>query len=294
MKRLFVAFTLVLVLLASGAITAKEINDPLATEAGEVKFGEANIEYFSQGKGPVVVLLSGRALDVGYLEPLARALAQSGYRAVRINRRGGGKSTGSFENLTYHTHASDAVGVIRSLNVQSVTVLGHAVGNRVARTLDSDYPELVTSVVLLGAGGKVDAEPETDKATSKLFKPHATDDEISEGMKYMVGDPANSEAVWRIIKPSRYTNPDAIKSEASITTPLAEWWAPPGETPYLAVQGLRDMSAPPANARLLKEDLAERMTLVELPEAGHLALVENPDEVATAIVSFLNQLASGK
>jgi pimeloyl-ACP methyl ester carboxylesterase len=66
-------------------------------------------------------------------------LATSGYRAVRINRRGGGKSTGSFEHPTYHTHATDAVGVIRSLNVQSVTVLGHAVGNRVARTLDSDY-----------------------------------------------------------------------------------------------------------------------------------------------------------
>ncbi len=47
-----------------------------------------------------------------------------------------------------------------------------------------------------GAGnleGKVDAEPETDKATSKLFKPNATDAESSEGMKYMVGDPANSE-----------------------------------------------------------------------------------------------------
>jgi pimeloyl-ACP methyl ester carboxylesterase len=281
-----------MVLLASCATTAKEGKDPMAVEAGEVKVGDASVEYFSQGKGPVVVLLSGRALDVGYLEPLALALAQSGYRAVRINRRGAGKSAGPFANVTYHTHAADAAGVIRSLHVQRATVLGHAVGNRIARTIDSDYPELVTSVVLLGAGGKVDAEPETDKATSKLFKPNATDEEISEGMKYMVGDPANSEAVWQVIKPSRYTNPDAIKSEASITTLLAEWWAPPGKTPYLAVQGLRDMSAPPANARLLKEDLGERMTLIELPEAGHLALVENPDEVAAAVVSFLNQLAS--
>jgi pimeloyl-ACP methyl ester carboxylesterase len=263
----------------------------LAVETGQVKAGNVNIEYFSQGKGPAVVLLSGRALDVGYLKPLADKLAQSGYRAVRINRRGSGKSTGPLEDITYHTHAADVASVIRHLELKPATVLGHALGNRIARTVDADYPDLVASVVLLGAGGKVDAAPETDKSTSKLFKPDVTDEEIMEGMKYMVGDPANSASVWQIIKPSRYTNPDAIRSEASITTPVAEWWAPSGKTPYLAVQGLRDMSAPPENARLLKQDLGARMTLIELPEAGHLALVENPDEVASAVVSFLRQMS---
>jgi pimeloyl-ACP methyl ester carboxylesterase len=120
-----------------------------------------------------------------------------------------------------------------------------------------------------------------------MFSPDATDSEIMGGMKYMVGDPANSERVWQIIKPSRLTNPATLKSEASMVTPIDDWWAPPGDTPYLVVQGMRDKSAPPENARMLKQELGERMTLVELPEAGHLAPVENPNEVANAVVSLL-------
>jgi hypothetical protein len=63
-------------------------------ETGIVKLADSNIEYFSRGEGQPIVLLPGGTLTVGYLDGLADALANAGYRVVGINFRGSGKSTG--------------------------------------------------------------------------------------------------------------------------------------------------------------------------------------------------------
>jgi len=112
---------------------------------GVIKLKDSNIEYFSEGKGQPIVLLPGGSLTVGYMEGLSHALAKAGFQAVRINFRGSGKSTGSGEGVTLHTLAND--------------VAGHAFGNRVARMLAADHPELVHSVILFAAGGKVPPKP---------------------------------------------------------------------------------------------------------------------------------------
>ena len=261
----------------------------LNAETNIVKTGNTQIEYFTQGQGDTILLLSGRGLDVGYLENLAISLASKGYRAIRINRRGAGKSTGVLDNINYHIHADDVANVVKSLGIKKVNVLGHALGGRIARVFAADYPELASSVILMPASGKVQGDPEEAKATSKLFVPNATEAEIMNGMQFMVGDPKESQRVWDIIKPSTLIDrPLVLKSEASMKTPLEEWWAPEGTTPYLVVQGLKDKSAPPKNAQLLKEELGERVSIVELPQAGHLAPVEYPNEVASAIISLLN------
>lgn len=101
-------------------------------ETGIVKLGDAKIEYFSQGRGEAVVLLPGGSFDVGYLEPLAAKLAEAGYRAVRVNPRGAGKSTGPGKGVTYHTYAADVAGVIQSLQLKPANVVGHAFGSGTA------------------------------------------------------------------------------------------------------------------------------------------------------------------
>ncbi len=246
-----------------------------------------SIEYFSQGNGEVIVLFSGRGLTVGYLEPLATKLAESGYRTIRINRRGAGKSIGLYEGIDYHTHAADAKKVLEKLNIKSASIMGHALGGRIARVFASDFPTIASNVILIPASGKVAGDPEEAKITGKMFTPNATHEEIMAGMQFMVGNPTNSERVWEVIASSKLTNPEALKSEATLYNPIEEWWAPNGDTPYLVVQGLKDKNAPPENATLLKKDLGDRMTLVELPEAGHLSTVEFPTEVAEAITNYL-------
>ena len=172
-------------------------------QEGMVKLTDSNIEYFSQGHGETIVLLPFGGLTVGYLRGLSQDLADAGYRVVRINFRGSGKSTGSGEGITLHTLANDVAGVILALKLGQVNIAGHAFGNRVARTLAADHPEMVQTVILFAAGGKVPPKPDGEHALATIFNPASTDAEVLKEMKYMVGDPADIPIVWETINPSR-------------------------------------------------------------------------------------------
>ena len=267
-----------------------ELNMPPASppaQEGMVKLTDSNIQYFSQGQGKPIVLLPFGGLTVGYMADLSQRLADAGYRVIRINFRGSGKSTGSGEGITLHTLAQDVAGVIESLNLGPVNVGGHAFGNRVARTLAADRPEIVQSVILFAAGGKVPPKPPGERALQTIFNPASTDADILKEMKYMVGDPAEIPMAWQAIKPSRAPEVAGLQKTAMNNTPLKEWWAPPGKMKYLILQGTEDQIALPENGELLKEELGVRATLVSFPGAGHLLLVTEPKKVVAAVVSFL-------
>jgi len=52
------------------------------------------------------------------------------------------------------------------------------------------------------------------------------------------------------------------------------------------IQGIKDEAAPVENGRLLKEELGERVTVVDIPNAGHLQPREAPGPVADAVIAF--------
>jgi pimeloyl-ACP methyl ester carboxylesterase len=62
----------------------------------------------------------------------------------------------------------------------------------------------------------------------------------------------------------------------------------------LVIQGLDDITAPPANGRDLKRAFPARVRLVDLERAGHALLLERPTEIAQAVVSFLRANKIGK
>ncbi len=270
-------------IIASGPSVADEAN-------GLAQLTSATIEYFSEGNGPAVVMLSGRGLDVGYLSSLSHELSVSGYRAIRINRRGAGKSTGNLDDLDYHIHADDVAGVLTALGVEKASLFGHALGNRVAQAFADGHPDMTTSVILSPAAGPVQGDPADDAVTNKMFAPKASDEDIAAGMELMVGDPANSEWIWDIVSASKITDPATLRAETTVNEPLEDWWAKPGKAPYLILQGLKDRQSPPENARLMRERLGDRATVVEFPEAGHLFVIESADKAASAIRAFLNAL----
>jgi pimeloyl-ACP methyl ester carboxylesterase len=229
----------------AGAASAQNAAPTGSVTEGVIKLPDSNIEYFSQGQGEAVVLLPGGSLTVGYMEGLAQALAEAGYRAVRVNFRGAGKSNGSGTGITLHTLAADVAGVIQALKLQPANVAGHAFGNRVARTLAADQPELVRSVILFAAGGKVPPKPAAAHALRIIFDPKSSERQVLEAMKYMVGNPADIAMVWQILKPCRAPRAAGIEYEAAKATPLADWWAPPGKQKYLVLQGMDDQAALP-------------------------------------------------
>jgi len=116
------------------------------------------------GEGQPVVLLPGLGRAPSDLAPLADILANAGYSVLLPEPRGIGASRGPLEGLTLHDLATDVATLLERWTAGPATIVGHAFGNRIARTLAADWPGLVSAVVLLSSSGKVQPTPEIVEA----------------------------------------------------------------------------------------------------------------------------------
>lgn len=257
---------------------------------GEAEVGDARIEFLLEGAGDAVVLIPGGGLDASYFEDLARRIAGAGFRAVAVNPRGVGASKGRLEGLTLHTLAGDVAAVIEALGSGPAHVVGHGFSNRVARCLAVDRPELVRSVILLAGVGLIAPEPRVVRALQAWFGQDTTEADCLEATKQLVADPAAAQQVFRQVR--RWPTAAAAQRAADRATPEDAWVEPRSQVSFLIVQGLKDPVAPPEHGHAFRERLGPRVHVADIPDAGHLVFLEQPEPVVEAIVSFLRQQAA--
>jgi len=245
--------------------------------------GDAEIEVIVRGeKGPLIVMLPSGGRGASDFDFLAKDLSQAGWRSAAVNPRGAAGSKGPMEDITLHTYAKDVSEIIKSLDGIPSAVLGHAFGNRVARCVAADYPELVRCLVLLAAGGKVPIPPETIEAMGKLRKglsAHDTRSALKVAFFAKVSDPAAwMTGFW----------PDSVKANRAAvgSTPLDDWWSG-GEGPVLVIQGKEDRCALPENGYALKAEFGDRVTVVDIDNAAHALLPEQPELIAETVINYL-------
>src|SRR5262250_370012 len=244
----------------------------------------ATLECTIYGSGTPVVLLANAGCSTGYFDDLARMLAAGGLQAISVNMRGTGESRGSLDGITVHDLAADVAAVLEAVDCGPAHLVGHAFGNRIARCLAVDRPSLVRSVTLLAAGGLIG--PATPLGTS--FR-NATEAKMNgSGCVTTLGarwlSPASDPKVLEQVEcwPAVHT----AHLATSRNVPLEYWWSA-GTAPLLVMQGLDDEAAPPGNGHALREQLGERVRVVDLPHAGHFLLLEQPEAVARAVSEFL-------
>ena len=164
-------------------------------------------------------------------------------------------------------------------------VLGHAFGNRVARCLAADRPALVRAVILLAAGGLITPSTPLGTAFRDAGDAKRTGIEcVTLGARWLsaVSDPSVLRTVecWPMVHIAQLAT--------SRRTAVEDCWAG-GTAPLLVIQGLDDEAAPPGNGRALRDQLGERVTLVDIPCAGHFLVLEQPEAVFAAVRSFIER-----
>lgn len=205
---------------------------------------------------------------------LAASVVEAGFEAVPVTLTADGVTT-------LHDLAAQAARALGDAGPPAHLV-GHALGNRIARCLAADRPDLVRSVTLLAAGGKVPPDPEAGEALRNCFNGLSPDDHLN-AVATAFFAPGNDPSVWR----DGWDGALAwAQSEAVHATNVDDWWTA-GTAPVLVIQGLDDRVAPPGNGRELVDRLGARARLVELPNAGHALLPEQPEAIARAVLEFL-------
>jgi pimeloyl-ACP methyl ester carboxylesterase len=259
-----------------------------------VDHGSARIEVISQGSGPVIVILPSLGRGAEDYNVVAALLAGDGFRVLRPQPRGVGRSTGPMAGLTLHDFAADIAAVIEHEGTGPAVVVGHAYGHFVARTLATDRPELVRGVVLAAASaGKVppgvhepSVSPEVREAIEKSGDLSLPEADRLRYLQLAFFAPGHDPHVWLT-----GWHPDTEKAEniASRATPVDEWFAC-GTTRILDLQAENDAVAPRKFAGVLKAALGDRVTVVVIPNAGHALVPEQPEAMVQAIAKFVNTL----
>lgn len=123
------------------------------------------IYYKDWGEGPAVTFSHGWPLSSDMWDGQMLFLAQNGFRAIALDRRGHGRSTQAFTGNDMNGYADDLAAVIESLDLKDVTLVGHSTGGgEVARYIGRRGTARVAKAVLIAAVPplllKSDANPE--------------------------------------------------------------------------------------------------------------------------------------
>jgi len=250
-----------------------------------IEVGGATLECTLCGSGTPVVLLANAGCSTGYFDDLARVLAAGGLQTISVNMRGTGESRGSLDGRTLHDLALDVAGVLEAMDCGPAHLVGHAFGNRVARCLAADRPSLVRSVTVLAAGGLIGpATPlGANFRNATVVKMNGSDCVTVLGAHWL--SPASDPKILAQVE----CWPAMLVAHLATSRGVAleDWWGA-GTAPLLVIQGLDDEVAPPGNGHALREQLGERVRVVDLPHAGHFLVLEQPQAVARAVSEFLD------
>jgi pimeloyl-ACP methyl ester carboxylesterase len=251
-----------------------------------IKTGTSTIEVFSIGSGPTVVLLPSLGRGAADFAELAPSLAAKGYRVLRPEPRGIGRSTGPMTGNTLHDLAADIAAVILEENAAPSVVAGHAFGNKVARTLAADRPDLVRAVIILAGAGRA-AIPEDVRIAIHASGDLARSDEERLGhLRKAFFAPGSDPRVWL---GGWHPATKAMEYDAERATPPDDFITA-GRAPILDLQAADDTVVPPENRLDLKNEVGDRVTIAVVARAGHALLPEQPQAVADAIHRYIASL----
>ena len=259
---------------------------PTQGEQKNVAGAAGSIRYYTSGpaSAQVVALIPSFARSASDFNELVGNLNRGGYRTVAIQPRGIDGS--ELPNLqgTLHDYAKDLRAALDNEGIdEPVVVLGHAFGNRIARTFASDFPERTRGLILLSAGGR---EPAPSEASNKVLL----------AMLRIAPEARRRQAISEAFFSPGISVPDywirgwyplagIAEQIAGAATPYEEW-GPGGDGPILVLQPEDDALAPGAGTRLQAE-LPGRVQVHRMPRTGHAILPERPHEVAKTVIRFM-------
>lgn len=236
-----------------------------------------------------VVLLHAFPLHSGMWTRQIAALEKS-HRVIAVDYRGLGKSGPPPEASALDLLAGDVRALLQHLRVERAAVAGLSMGGYLSFELYRQAPGLFRGLALCDT--KAGADTDEGKAGREKFAQTALErglgwvaDEMIPKLLKASPDPAVVKEVRRLIQDGTPAGvaaaqrgmarrPDSTPTLAKITCPA------------LVIVGEGDTLTPPAESEKLAKGI-KGAHLVKVPEAGHLANLENPEAFNAALVKFV-------
>ncbi len=244
----------------------------------------------------VLVLLHAFPLGARMWEPQL-ALAEEGWHVVAPDLRGfnGGRLQGAAA-MTMEDYASDVADLLQTLGVRHAVIGGLSMGGYVTLALYRRAPELFRGLVLADTRAEADT-PEGRLGRERMIALARTagaagiaDDMLPRllGATTHATRPATGPLVRGLIQSNA---PDVIAAalHAMMTRSDSTHLLPSVTAPTLVLVGEEDVLTPPPLSASMATAISDA-ELVVLPQAGHLASLEQPQLFNAAVARFLHRL----
>jgi 3-oxoadipate enol-lactonase len=263
----------------------------------------ARLHVIDEGarRDPPLLLLHAGIADARSWEGVVPSLIEAGYRVVRFDARGAGRTES--EDVPF-SRVADALAVLDALGIERAALVGNSMGGMTAIDAAISAPERVAAVVGVAAGlGGFDggateleermfaemealdnADPPDPAAIADIDirvwvdGPGQPPDRVSPRIRDLVRemDSASFTPGHETGRPIRLDPPAAERLDEL-------------RCPVLVVAGDVDVSEVAATARHI-EATAPSARAVVLPNVAHMIGMEAPDDLARLIVDFLGPL----
>ncbi len=255
------------------------------------------LHYDDVGPGPVVVLLHGFPFDNTMWEYQKGAIG-SEYRLLTPDLRGHGRSPVPDGPYTIDGMADDVMETLDDLQIRAPFVLGGlSLGGYLALSIVDRFPHRLRGLILMDTRAAADA-PEAARLREETAREVERTGNIApvvQGMLPRLFSPVSrarrADLVARVQKQMLGTSPPGIANTLRALARRPDRTATLGRIacPTLVLGGADDVISPPDEMRRLAEAIPGA-GLVTIPEAGHLAPLENPEPANAAILEFLQPL----
>jgi 3-oxoadipate enol-lactonase len=245
--------------------------------------------YEDVGSGEAIVLLHAFPLRGSMWQPQIEFL-QNNYRVIVPDLRGFGASGVSEGPVLMQQFAADVLALCDKLGIEQFILGGLSMGGYIAFALLRSAPERVNALILADTKAAADtaegqAGRETnarlveeqgvlalaDKVLPGLVAPHASE-ELRTSLRQIIA--ANQpEGIAGALR-GMAMRPDSFETLRA------------AQIPTLIIVGSADGLTPPAEAHAM-QDVVRGSRMIEIPGAGHLSNLEQPEAFNVALRSFL-------
>jgi pimeloyl-ACP methyl ester carboxylesterase len=255
------------------------------------------LAYDDHGPGPVVVLLHGFPLDRSMWSAQETSVG-SIYRVIAPDLRGHGETAAPEGIYTMEAMADDVLELLDALQINEPIVLGGlSMGGYVALAMMARYPERVRGLMLMDtrAGADTPEGAQNREELARQVEAEGKTGMVVAGMLPRLFSEFTQQNRGELLAPIRQVM-ERTPARA-IAGALRGMAARPDRTaelsrisvPTLVLVGADDVISPPEEARAMAAAIPNA-TLAVIPNAGHLAPLENPAAADAAILGFLESL----
>lgn len=205
-----------------------------------------------------------------------------GYNLIALDLPGHGRSEGSASDLI-SVYSEFVWNFAQALGISQFVLAGHSMGGAIALEFASAYPNVLKGLIIVDSGARLRVDPSTLEILSRGEHPVGN-------VKYFYSTKVSDTLLEQAIEEMKTVPPEVYLADFTACNGFNIMDRLKGiNLPTLIICGEDDQMTPVKYSQYLADELRQSSVSI-IKDAGHMAMLEQPDSVNKAIRDFMDAM----